>query len=254
MPHTTSPMASVRTSSDDALTRDDAFTHSSAPPRHPSPPLATPRPLSRFRLAPIHRAPLSLSPFPPPPLAALGAAKGILIITNYTLITHYDPLAALGAAFRASFLQGLAMTLTVLIHEVPHEIGDVAILMQAGFTKWQAIKAQLLTALGALLGTLVALAMGEQQSSLLLNFTAGNVRWCSECVLARVCVAGMCARSATSLALLRRQLASSTSPRHPHQAVSSTWRRSTCCPRCCRATAASSRQWPSWLPWARASR
>lgn len=51
----------------------------------------------------------------------------------------------------------------VLIHEVPHEIGDVAILMQAGFSKWDAIRAQLVTALGALLGTAVALFAGESQ-------------------------------------------------------------------------------------------
>ncbi|KAL1495951.1 hypothetical protein AB1Y20_014593 [Prymnesium parvum] len=81
---------------------------------------------------------------------------------------------ALGAAFRSSWWVGVGTTLTVLIHEVPHEVGDVAILMQAGFSKWEAIRAQLSTALGALLGTLVALALGEQQSSLLLDFTAGG--------------------------------------------------------------------------------
>ena len=37
----------------------------------------------------------------------------------------------LGAAFLASHSQGRAATLAVLFHEVPHEIGDVAILMQA---------------------------------------------------------------------------------------------------------------------------
>ncbi|KAL3928800.1 MAG: hypothetical protein SGPRY_002237 [Prymnesium sp.] len=81
---------------------------------------------------------------------------------------------AIGAAYRSGWLVGASTTVAILIHEVPHEVGDVAILMQAGFTKRQAIKAQLSTAIGALLGTLISLAMGEQQSGLLLNFTAGG--------------------------------------------------------------------------------
>ena len=53
-------------------------------------------------------------------------------------------------------------------------MGDVAILMQAGFSKWAAIRAQLSTALGALLGTLVGLAAGRTNSALLQCFTAGG--------------------------------------------------------------------------------
>ena len=81
---------------------------------------------------------------------------------------------ALGAAFRASFGLGVHMTLATLMHEVPHEVGDVTILMQAGFSKGAAVKAQLGTAIGALLGTGVALATGEQHAYLLLNFAAGG--------------------------------------------------------------------------------
>ena len=81
---------------------------------------------------------------------------------------------ALGAAFQTSFALGVNTMVTVLVHEVPHEIGDVAILMQAGFPKWKAIRAQLATAIGAVLGVFVALAMGESKSVYLLNFTAGG--------------------------------------------------------------------------------
>jgi len=65
--------------------------------------------------------------------------------------------------------------------------------MQAGFSKWRAIKAQLVTALGALLGTLVALAMGEQQSSLLLNFTAGGFIYVATVDVLPALLQGSCA-------------------------------------------------------------
>jgi len=80
----------------------------------------------------------------------------------------------LGANFLSGPRQGLSATLAILFHEVPHEVGDVAILMQAGFSKWAAIRAQLSTALGALLGTLVGLAAGRTNSALLQCFTAGG--------------------------------------------------------------------------------
>jgi solute carrier family 39 (zinc transporter), member 7 len=35
---------------------------------------------------------------------------------------------------------------------VPHEIGDFAILLQSGFTRKQAMLAQLVTAIGAMIG------------------------------------------------------------------------------------------------------
>ena len=80
----------------------------------------------------------------------------------------------LGGAFMLGFRQGVTTTIAVLMHEVPHEVGDVAILMQAGFTRGQAIRAQLGTALAAMLGTAAAIYTGKTQANVLANFTAGG--------------------------------------------------------------------------------
>jgi len=84
---------------------------------------------------------------------------------------------AIGASFLAGESIGLITTFTILLHEVPHEIGDFAILIQSGVPKHKAIFLQLLTAVGALAGCLVSLILGgvtEAASSITLPFTAGG--------------------------------------------------------------------------------
>ncbi|XP_065420002.1 zinc transporter SLC39A7 isoform X3 [Chrysemys picta bellii] len=84
---------------------------------------------------------------------------------------------AIGASFLAGAGVGAVTTLTVLLHEVPHEVGDFAILVQSGCSKRKAMKLQLLTALGALAGTacsLLAEGIGEAATAWILPFTAGG--------------------------------------------------------------------------------
>lgn len=68
-------------------------------------------------------------------------------------------------------------TITVLFHEVPHEIGDFAILIQSGCSRKKAMCLQLVTAVGAVAGTVVALVavdVTQVASSWILPFTAGG--------------------------------------------------------------------------------
>jgi len=82
---------------------------------------------------------------------------------------------AIGAA-HASSSSGLAWAtvVSVLAHELPHEVGDVAILVANGMSKRDAIAAQGVTALGALLGTGVGLMGGDAFNMPLVAFTSGG--------------------------------------------------------------------------------
>jgi len=64
---------------------------------------------------------------------------------------------AIAASFMSGHSVGMGTALAVLFHEVPHEVGDYAILVSSGFTQAQAIKAQFVTALGAFVGCIVGL-------------------------------------------------------------------------------------------------
>lgn len=85
---------------------------------------------------------------------------------------------AIGASYIAGQNIGLITTVTILFHEIPHEIGDFAILVQSGCSRRKAMMLQLLTAFGAVSGTVLSIYLrgsGEGLvSNLILPFTAGG--------------------------------------------------------------------------------
>lgn len=54
---------------------------------------------------------------------------------------------AMSSSFYASTSIGATTTVAVFFHEIPHEVGDFALLIQSGFSKRQAMGAQFVTAL-----------------------------------------------------------------------------------------------------------
>lgn len=64
---------------------------------------------------------------------------------------------AIGASFLAGLKIGLITTFVIIIHEIPHEICDYAILVNSGFSRLKAVKFQSLVALFGVLGTAMAL-------------------------------------------------------------------------------------------------
>lgn len=68
---------------------------------------------------------------------------------------------AMSSSFYASPTIGATTTVAVFFHEIPHEVGDFALLVQSGFSKRKAMGAQFVTAIGAFLGTLIGIAVQE---------------------------------------------------------------------------------------------
>ncbi|MCJ1398554.1 hypothetical protein MMC11_001754 [Xylographa trunciseda] len=68
---------------------------------------------------------------------------------------------ALSSSFYASPTLGATTTVAVFFHEIPHEVGDFALLVQSGFSKKQAMGAQFVTAIGAFIGTCLGIAVQE---------------------------------------------------------------------------------------------
>ncbi|XP_006879473.1 PREDICTED: zinc transporter ZIP4 [Elephantulus edwardii] len=72
---------------------------------------------------------------------------------------------ALGAAFSSSWKIGLATSLAVFLHELPHELGDFAALLHSGLCVSRALLLNLASSLTAFAGLYVALAFGVSEDS-----------------------------------------------------------------------------------------
>lgn len=89
------------------------------------------------------------------PNASVKTSAYLNLISDFT--HNITDGLAIAASFYVSKSVGSTTCLAVFFHEVPHELGDFALLIQGGFTKWQAMNSQFLTALGAYLGTLLGI-------------------------------------------------------------------------------------------------
>ena len=84
----------------------------------------------------------------------------------------------IAASYLVSLPVGIATTIAVVFHEIPHELGNFFVLLYAGFTKTRALFFNFISALFAILGTIVGLLVGsrvEDFSSLMLPLAAGGL-------------------------------------------------------------------------------
>lgn len=74
----------------------------------------------------------------------------------------------IGASYMVSIEVGIATTLAIILHEIPQEIGDFGVLINSGYSTTRALLLNFLSALAALLGTVIALVIGGASETLAL--------------------------------------------------------------------------------------
>ena len=99
-----------------------------------------------------------------------------LVIVGDMFHTFVDG-AVIAAAVLTSIPLGFTTALAVAAHEIPQEVGDVAILLRAGFSRLRAFTLNVVAGAGGILGAAAMIAAGRALPQLLpyvLAFAAGN--------------------------------------------------------------------------------
>jgi len=81
---------------------------------------------------------------------------------------------SIGVAYVANYKMGVVTTMAMLFHEIPHEVGDFALLFSLNYSLCAILGLQLLTACGAMLGTLLGSYAGTLYMNQCLAFTSGG--------------------------------------------------------------------------------
>lgn len=85
---------------------------------------------------------------------------GYLVLLSDGLENFMDGIV-IGAAYLVGFPVGLATSIAVLIHEIPMELGDFAVLTHSGFSRRKALLLNLVSALVNTLGVVLAVVLGS---------------------------------------------------------------------------------------------
>jgi len=101
---------------------------------------------------------------------------GQMSMLGDTIHNFIDGLVIAGA-FIADWRLGVTTTIAMVLHEIPQEIGDYAVLVHAGYSRTRALMLNLVTALSAVLGGAVGYYFGASSASFeaaLLPIAAGG--------------------------------------------------------------------------------
>lgn len=92
----------------------------------------------------------------------------------------------IGAVFLVDVKVGIATTLAIILHEIPHELGNFTVLIYGGFTKRRALFFNFLSSLFAIAGTVVGYYVAGRISGflqVLLPAAAGGFIYIASCDL-----------------------------------------------------------------------
>ena len=84
-----------------------------------------------------------------------SGAQGVLVLIGDSIHNALDGIL-IAAAFLTSVPLGLVTTVAVAAHEIPHRVGDFALLLHAGMSRQRALFLNMATGLASVLGGIVA--------------------------------------------------------------------------------------------------
>lgn len=101
---------------------------------------------------------------PPPPVERPMTSTALMVIVGDGLHNLTDGLA-IGAAFSGDPVTGFATALAVFCHELPHELGDFAVLLRSGMSIRRALYYNLLSSVLSFMGMAGGIWLAEDHES-----------------------------------------------------------------------------------------
>lgn len=112
-----------------------------------------------------------------------AAASGAYVNLMANCLDNFTHGIAIAGAFIVDRNMGIRTTMGILLHEVPHELGDFAILLRGGLSKSRAAVLQLITAFAGLMGAMFVIFLEDVNPdiviSLIVPFTVGAFMYVS---------------------------------------------------------------------------
>lgn len=102
------------------------------------------------------------------------------------MVHNFSDGLIIGAVFLIDIKVGVATTLAIIFHEIPHELGNFMVLVYGGFSKLKALGFNFLSSLFAIVGTFAGYYFANRISgfaSILLPIAAGGFIYIASCDL-----------------------------------------------------------------------
>lgn len=101
------------------------------------------------------------------------------VLLNLIGVTMHNAVDGMiiAASFTAGIELGIAATIAIVLHEIPHEIGNFGVFVHGGVSPFRAVLLNVFLALAAIAGTITALIVGARSvgvAAALLPVAAGN--------------------------------------------------------------------------------
>ena len=103
---------------------------------------------------------------------------GTMVVVGDLLHNFLDGIA-IHASFSLSVPTGIAVSASILLHEIPQELGDFGVLIHSGYSRSQALMLNFLSGLSSLAGVLLTFLTGPQLAPYLAAVSAGAMMYVS---------------------------------------------------------------------------